>query len=114
MMASPSHDPDSQSDYSQESSRSSPSPSEEQPIRPEQPHLYLGDHSNFDNAYGFRIYRTTYGDNDKWDRFMSYFRANVEQSLGKDEEYKPQLLRVDWAVQSSPYLHDATIDEVRE
>lgn len=45
---------------------------------------------------------------------MAYFKANVERSLGRDEKYKHQLPRVDWIVQSSPGLQDATIDQVRE
>ncbi|KAK7184712.1 hypothetical protein DPSP01_000437 [Paraphaeosphaeria sporulosa] len=103
-----------QPEATQNPNQSPSSPGDEQPIRPESKYLYLGDHTNAENAYGFRIYRTTYSDDDKWDRFMSYLKTNIERSLGRDEQYKHQLARVDWTVQSSPDLQDASMDQVRD
>ena len=76
--------------------------------------LYLGDHSNVKNPYGFRIYRATYGDDEKWERFMTYFKANVERTLSQDDRYKDQLPRVDYTVQSDVDLDGATVDQVRK
>lgn len=85
-----------------------------QPSRTEPTYLYLGDHSQVDIPYGFRIYRTTHGSEESWNRFISYFEANIKHSLETDEEYRHQLSRVDWTVHTSPDLQDATIEQVRE
>lgn len=76
--------------------------------------IYFGNRGNFDTPYGFRMYRTTYGDDEKWDRFMSYYKANVEKALEHNAESRHELSLMDWTVQSGPELHGATTDQIRE
>jgi hypothetical protein len=45
---------------------------------------------------------------------MSYFKANVEQTLKNDKESADNLSQVDYTVQSGADLDGATVDQVRE
>src|SRR4051812_39440849 len=88
------------------------SPPEEGGVRPEPIILYLGE-SGFDNPYGFLIFRTTYGDDEKWEQFMAYLKAQAKRGL-EDGGDSHQFERIDWNVISSPDLDGASVDHVRE
>lgn len=98
-----------------ESSVPSPTPHNEEDLpRPEPTLLYLGDHSNQDNPYGFRIYRTTYGDDDNWKRFMEYLKAQAKKSFEEEDHGAVDPYeRLDLAVVESTELDGASSEEVR-
>jgi frataxin-like iron-binding protein CyaY len=125
-MSSPLHNPEPESEPPQNQDQPNQLPEEHEPRQTgqtgsivigkgsESRRLWLGGHSKTSNPYGFRIYRTVYGDDKNWDRFMSYFKANVEQTLKNDKESADNLSQVDYTVQSGADLDGATVDQVRE
>ena len=62
--------------------------------------------------WGFVIYRTTYQDDDQWNRFMEHIntRVRLELEQGRDAEL---FTRIDWCVQEDPALEGAPVSEVR-
>jgi len=65
-----------------------------------------------DAKYGFVVYRCTYGDDKKWDRFMEYLNAQARARL-EEEEVGYLWERLDWNVQQDPSLDEANEEEVR-
>jgi hypothetical protein len=66
-----------------------------------------------DHKFGFVIFRTTYGDEYSWDRFMIYLNAQARARMIEDG-YADQIPNLDWNVQSSPDLEFASFEEIRK
>jgi hypothetical protein len=65
-----------------------------------------------DEKYGFIIFRTVYDDENDWERFMVYLNAQVRASM-ESKGLADEIPNIDWKVQSSPDLEDASFDEIR-
>jgi hypothetical protein len=66
-----------------------------------------------DHKFGFVIFRTTYGDEYSWDRFMIYLNAQARARM-VDNGYADEIPNLDWNVQSSPDLEFASFEEIRK
>ena len=92
----------------------------EEPIKPDAPRKMTPDCEQLDARirddpdlkFGFRIYRTTYKSQEKWDRFMFQFKERVRLNF---QEYGAAHLydRMDWCVQDDPALARASPTKVR-
>lgn len=61
---------------------------------------------------GFVVYRLTYNDNARWDRFMEYLNTRIR--LGLENTGDGDLFEhIDWDVQEDPILEEAEEPEVR-
>jgi len=68
---------------------------------------------NPDAKFGFVIYRCTYSDDEKWNRFMEYLNARAKSSI---QSWEAPILfqRLDWNIQEDPSLDGADMVEVRK
>jgi hypothetical protein len=66
-----------------------------------------------DHKFGFVIFRTTYGNEYSWDRFMIYLNAQARARMIA-EGYADEIPNLDWNVQSSPDLEFASFEEIRK
>ncbi|KAF9696435.1 hypothetical protein EKO04_005205 [Ascochyta lentis] len=65
-----------------------------------------------DVKYGFKIYRTDYSDESKWERFMTYLNAQVQARM-KEENIAHEILNIDWAIETSPDIACASEEDIR-
>ncbi|KAJ4364816.1 hypothetical protein N0V95_000660 [Ascochyta clinopodiicola] len=69
--------------------------------------------SDHEAKYGFKIYRTDYTDETKWERFMAYLNAQTEARM-EEENLAHEIPNIDWAVESSPDLARASEEDIRQ
>jgi hypothetical protein len=65
------------------------------------------------SKYGFIIFRTGYGDEMRWKRFMNYLNAQVRARM-QEEGMAHEVPNIDWKVQASTDLEGISFDEVRQ
>lgn len=69
---------------------------------------------NPDLRWGFIIFRCTYDDDEKWDRFLEFLNTRVRLNL-QDEGGEELFNRIDWSVQEDEAsLDGADSDTVRQ
>lgn len=62
--------------------------------------------------HGFKIYRTDYSDETKWERFMTYLSAQVQARM-EEQNLAHEIPNIDWAIESSPDLARASEEDIR-
>lgn len=65
------------------------------------------------SKYGFIIFRTDYGDETRWKRFMNYLNAQVRARM-QEEDMAHEIPHIDWKVQASIDLEGVSFEEVRQ
>lgn len=65
-----------------------------------------------ESKYGFKIYRTHYGDETQWESFLDYLNAQTHENM-RNQNLGHEIPNLDWAIESSPDLANASEEDIR-